>query len=121
LQAALADAEQAWAEGRRDTALAAFADASLRADRLGVPEDRVEVAAAAVPALIAENRLDRASALVGTIADWTPTDFRAAWAEAGLLRALGRDGDWQRAHERATALARERAEPAWRETGAGAN
>ncbi|MBO9663951.1 winged helix-turn-helix domain-containing protein [Dokdonella sp.] len=120
LEATLAEAEQAWAEGRRDDALAKFTDANQRADRLGVPEDRVEVAAAAVPALIAADQLDRASAVVGTIATWAPVDFRAAWAEAQLLRALGRTEEWQRAYERASALARERVVPALRESGVAA-
>jgi DNA-binding winged helix-turn-helix (wHTH) protein/tetratricopeptide (TPR) repeat protein len=111
LQAVLAEAEQASAEGRNDAALMAFGDAGLRADRLGVPDDRVEVVAAAVPALLAQNLVDEASALVGAIAVWAPHDFRAAWVEAQLARARGRDGDWQQARERAAALARERAEP----------
>ncbi|MFC4822205.1 winged helix-turn-helix domain-containing protein [Dokdonella ginsengisoli] len=117
LQALLAEAEQAWAEGRRDVALGRFADASQRAERLGVPEDRVEVAAIAVPALIAADQLDRAAALVGTIAAWAPVDFRAAWTEAQLLRALGRTDDWQRAYEHASVLARERIVPELRESG----
>jgi len=120
LHAELAEAEQAWAEGRRDAALAKFADANVRADRLGVPEDRVEVAAAAVPALIAAGQLDRASAVVGTIAAWAPSEFRAAWAEAELQQALGRTDDWQRAFERASALARERPVPTRREAGVAA-
>lgn len=120
LHADLAEAEQAWAEGHRDAALARFAEANQRADRLGVPEDRVEVAASAVPALIAANQLDRASAVVGTIASWAPGEFRAAWAEAELLQALGRTDDWQRASERASALARERPLPSRRAAGVAA-
>jgi DNA-binding winged helix-turn-helix (wHTH) protein/tetratricopeptide (TPR) repeat protein len=114
LQAGLAEAEQAWAEGRREAALGFFAEANRRAERLGVPEDRVEVAAIAVPALIAADQLDPASAMVGAIAAWAPVDFRAAWTEAQLLRALGRNDDWQRAAERASVLARERVVPALR-------
>ena len=116
LRALLAEAEQAWAEGRREAALSGFAEATQRAERLGVPEDRVEVAVAAVPALIAADQLDRASAVVGTIAAWAPSDFRAAWIEAQLLHALGRTDDWQRASERAGALARERVVPALRDS-----
>ncbi|WP_300621482.1 winged helix-turn-helix domain-containing protein [Dokdonella sp.] len=111
LQAVLAEAEQAWAEGKSEAALATFDEASRRADRLGVPEDRVEVVASAVPAWIASARLDRASAAVGTIATWADSDFRAASTEARLLRALGRTEEWQRASERAAALARARAWP----------
>lgn len=120
LHAELAEAEQAWAEGHRDAALAKFAEANQRADRLGVPEDRVEVAASAVPALIAANQLDRASAVVGAIASWAPSEFRAAWAEAQLAQALGRTEAWQRAFERASALARERPVPSRREAGVAA-
>ena len=112
LAAALAAAEQAWSEGRRDAALTAFADAAARADRLGLPEGRVEAGVGYLRALLALGQHDRASAVAGALAPWAQTDVRAAAAAAELFRALDRSEAWRRAAERANQLAGERVLPA---------
>lgn len=111
IYAALAEAEQAWGEQRRDVAFARYADAARRAERLGVPEDRVEVAASHANALIEAGALDEASAVVGGIAPWAEHDVRAAWTEARMYRALDRTDAWRQATERSVRLARERVLP----------
>ncbi len=111
IYAALAEAEQAHVERGDAAALAGFADAVARADRVGIPEDRVETGAAYLQALLAAGQTDRASAVAGAVAPWAATDLRAAGAEAELFRALDRQDAWRRAVERATALAGERVVP----------
>jgi len=111
LEAMLAEAEQAWAEHRREAALARYADAAAAAARLGVPEDRVDVTQSYASALIAAGDLDRASAAVGGIAAWAERDVRAAWIGAQLYRALGRTDAWRQSTERSLTLARERVLP----------
>lgn len=104
----LARAEQAWAEGDRQAALAGFDDAAARADGLGIPELRVETGVAQLHALLASGLLERASAVAGALAPWARSDFRAAAAEARLFHALGRDEAWHRAMERTRVLAGQR-------------
>jgi DNA-binding winged helix-turn-helix (wHTH) protein/tetratricopeptide (TPR) repeat protein len=90
LYATLADAEQAWAEERRDAALQGFAAALQRAEKLNIPEEIVAVAAPYIDALIEVGHLDDAQSVSGRIAPWADRDLRAAWAQVRLFRALGR-------------------------------
>ena len=91
LAATLADAHRAWADGRRDAAVQAFAAAMHAAERLGVPEDLVAAGAAYADALIGVGHLDEARAIAGRIAPWSERDPRAAWTGVRLFRALGRE------------------------------
>ncbi|HEU4664541.1 MAG TPA: MBL fold metallo-hydrolase [Dokdonella sp.] len=91
MQAAVAVAEQAWAEHRREPALERFAQAMQAAERLGVPDDLVAVGAAYVEALVEASQLDSARAVSGRIALWADRDVRAAGAQSRLFRALGQD------------------------------
>lgn len=110
--ATLAEAEQAWALGQGEAALRGFADAFEQAERLGIPDDLVEVAEPYALALIESGQIDRASTVVGRVAAWADHDFRAAWAQAQLYRAQARTTAWQRATEHVLKLAGERALPA---------
>jgi len=121
IYAALAEAEQARAERRDAAALAGFADAVARADRVGIPEGRVETGVAYLQALLAAGQADRASAVAGAVAPWAATDLRAAAAEAELFRALDRQDAWHRAAERTSALAGERVVPSFVVDGATAS
>lgn len=110
--ATLAEAEQAWALGRAEPALRGFAEAFEQAERLGIPDDLVEVAEPYALALIESGQVDRASTVVGRIATWAEDDLRAAWAQAQLYRSQARTTAWQRATEHVLKLAGERALPA---------
>jgi DNA-binding winged helix-turn-helix (wHTH) protein/tetratricopeptide (TPR) repeat protein len=90
LYATLAEAEQAWAEQKRDAALQAFASAMQEADRLAIPEERVAVAAPYIAALIEVGHIEEAQSISGRIAPWADRDLRAAWSKVLLFRALGR-------------------------------
>jgi hypothetical protein len=104
LHAALAAAGQAAAEHRREPALEQFARAMAVADRLGVPEELVEVGAPYLATLVDASQLDTARAVSGRIAVWAEHDPRAATAQARLFRALGRDDAARSAEEQATRL-----------------
>ncbi|HUD41585.1 MAG TPA: transcriptional regulator [Dokdonella sp.] len=106
-----AKAEQAWREGAREQALAHFAAALERIERLGVPEDLVAIAQPYVLALIDGGEPERAGTIAGRIAAWGAGDFRVAWAQARLYQALGRPAAARQATDRALALAGQRALP----------
>jgi DNA-binding winged helix-turn-helix (wHTH) protein/tetratricopeptide (TPR) repeat protein len=90
LDAALADAELALAENRRDAALQGFAAALQRAEKLDVPDALVAAGAPYIDALIDASHLDEARAIAGRLAQWADRDLRAAWAQVRLYRALDR-------------------------------
>jgi hypothetical protein len=103
LQADLAEAEQAWAEGRREPALEQFALALRQVGQVGTPTDLLDVAAAYLGPLIEASQLDTARAVGGRIARWVGSDLRAASAMAGLYHAIGEHGA---AHKAEQAVAR---------------
>jgi len=113
-----AKAEQAWREGGREQALRHFEAALERIQRLGIPEDTIAIAQPYVLALIDSGDTERAGAVVGRIAAWGERDFRVAWAQARLYRALDRPAAARQATERALQLAGERALPGERRTSA---
>jgi len=90
IDSTIADAEQAAAENRRDTALQGFAAALQRAEKLNVPDDLVAAGAPYIDALIAASHLDEARAVAGRLAPFADRDLRAAWAQVKLYRALDR-------------------------------
>lgn len=113
----LAEAEQAAAEGRRDEALAAYADAMAQAEATGVPENLVVVGESYVPALLAAGQRDKAGAIAGRLAPWAGQDLRAALIQVAVHRALGDEASASRALRQARSLAGERLLPS--ELGAG--
>lgn len=110
-QLALAQAEQARAEGGHAQALADFAEAMQRAGEREVPDLEVEVSQSYLCTLLALGRLDEAAAVSGRIAPWADRDLRSAWAQALTYRVLGRSEAWTAAAERARSLAGERPLP----------
>lgn len=110
----LADAAVAQARGDQSTARQAFEHAQAVADLL--PWDRLRIAEAYVPWLIARGQLDRAAELVGLLGDVTYRNFDAALLEVRLYQATHQRAAWQAALDRADALAGERPiDPALRE------
>lgn len=106
--AAAAEAEQAWAAGRRETALEQLGVAMRAAEQFNVPEDLVAVGAPYVAALIAASQLDSARVVSGRIAPWADRDLRAATAQALLFRALDQDDAARKAERNMERLAGER-------------
>ncbi len=100
LFAALASAEQATAENRRDDATRAFGAALGDAERWAVPADLSAVAVSYGNTLIAEGDFEHASTVIGRVARWADRDFDCALLQASLYHALGQRATWQ------TALAR---------------
>jgi DNA-binding winged helix-turn-helix (wHTH) protein/tetratricopeptide (TPR) repeat protein len=111
LFAALADAEQAAAEDRRDESLKSYTAALGDAEQWAVPADLATVAVSYGNSLIASGDFERASAVIGRVARWADRDFDCALLQARLYHALGQRSTWQTALVRARALAGERAIP----------
>jgi Flp pilus assembly protein TadD len=112
LFAALAAAEQARAEGRRQDQYRSYSLALTDAERWAVPADLATVAVSYGESLIADADFERASAVIGRVARWADRDFDCALLQAGLYHALGQRTTWQTALARARSLAGERAIPA---------
>ncbi|MBN8727426.1 MAG: winged helix-turn-helix domain-containing protein [Xanthomonadales bacterium] len=110
--AVLAEAEHAWAGGRHPDAIAAYRRALALASRFEVPADTAEVVDSFGTRLIDSGELEQASAVVGLAARWATTDFACAVLQARYYRALGEEGAWRAALQRARALAGERSLPA---------
>ncbi len=112
LFAALATAEQAAAEHRRDDAYRSYNTALGDAERWAVPADLAAVAVSYGNSLIADADFERASTVIGRVARWADRDFDCALLQANLYHALGQRTTWQTALARARALAGERLIPA---------
>jgi len=111
IQAQLALAEQAVAEGRPSAADPLYAQALSDANRQNVPLDLAEVAISWADTLIARGELRRAVPIVGQLDRYAAGDFAAAALQARLYRALGQAQAWRSALDRAQALAGERSLP----------
>jgi DNA-binding winged helix-turn-helix (wHTH) protein/tetratricopeptide (TPR) repeat protein len=107
----LARAEQSSGEGRRDDAIPQFNAAFGRIQRFAIPEDTVAISQPFILALIDSGDAARASTISGSVAIWADRDFRVAWAQARLYRALDKPVAARQSTERALQLAGERALP----------
>jgi len=108
LFAALARAELARADARREDADAAYSAALAEAERWTVPRDLATVVASYGDALLAERDFDRASAVIGRVARWAEQDFDCARLQAELYAALGQSDAARTAAARVRELAGER-------------
>lgn len=106
--ARLAWAEQAAAVEGWPAARAAFEQALEQAEAVAVPDDLVEIAHSFTLALIAQGDRVHAQSVAGRISPWAERDARAAWAQACLFAALGREEAWQQTRQRARDLTGER-------------
>lgn len=109
--AALATAEQRWAERHLEAARDAY-DAALRqVEQQSVPREIAEVVISYGSSLIVDGELERATAVVGQIARWADRDYGCALLQVRLYRALGHEDAWRTALQKAHALAGERRIP----------
>lgn len=115
--AALARAELAAAEGRDETATAAFEHALTVAEAGQVPLRSLQVAQRYVPWLLDDGRHgrsdpERALLVADRVAPYARQDYRAALVQLRVYQALGLSSAWRASLERALALAGERSIPA---------
>ena len=103
-----ATAAEAWSEGRHERAFEQLKQALNLADKLGVPDLIVSVGQSYALALVSEGRVDQAVAISGRLSSWSELDWRAAWAEACVYRALGQTSAWETYRSKAQALAGDR-------------
>ncbi|TDR46807.1 DNA-binding winged helix-turn-helix (wHTH) protein [Tahibacter aquaticus] len=108
----LARAELAAAQGDASAADSAFAAAASEVDADDVPARALLLAASHVPVLLAQERWDAASALVGRLPEAADRDFEGALIRVRLYHTLGRNPQWADALQRAQALAGQRPIPA---------
>lgn len=107
-----AQAVVAWSEGRHDQALAQLKLAMDKADAWGVPELIVDVGQAYAQALLAAGKVEEASSVGGKLSNWSQLDWRAAWTQACVYRALGQTPSSEQYRSKALALAGDRILPA---------
>ena len=104
-------AAQAWSEGRREQALEQLKLAMALADKIGVPDLIVSVGQPYALALLDTGNVDQAVAVSGRLSNWSDQDWRAAWAEACVYRALNQMSAWETYRNKAQALAGDRPVP----------
>jgi DNA-binding winged helix-turn-helix (wHTH) protein len=103
-----AAAAEAWSAGNHPQALEQLKLAMAMADKLGVPDQIVSVGQAYALALVSEGNLDQAVAISGRLSSWSEQDWRAAWTEACVYRALGQMPVWENYRSKAQVLAGDR-------------
>lgn len=94
-----------WAEGDRKKACEQLGLAMSAAEKLGMPDMIVRVGTAYVLALLDTGNVDQAMAVGGRLSAWSNVDWRAAWAEARVYKALGRTASWEQSRSKAQQLA----------------
>jgi DNA-binding winged helix-turn-helix (wHTH) protein/tetratricopeptide (TPR) repeat protein len=107
-----AQAIEAWSDGRREQALAQLKLAMNKADAYGVPELIVDVAQVYTQALIAAGKMEDAASVSGKLSTWSQVDWRAAWTQACVYRALGQMPYAKQYQSKARQLAGDRVLPA---------
>jgi DNA-binding winged helix-turn-helix (wHTH) protein len=110
MRLALARALQGAREESAEAADSRF-DAALEAASNAAPADLAVVATAYGRHLIDAGQLEKATRVVGRVAQWSDRDFGCALLQVRLYHALGQPGAWQRALAAARRLAGERAIP----------
>ena len=100
-----------WSDGDRDGAIAQLKLATNLAEKLGVPEVVVPMGTAYGTALLDTGQIDQAMAISGRMSMWSNTDWRAAWLEACVYRALGQTDSWNAGRTRTQQLAGDRPMP----------
>ncbi|GGA03217.1 winged helix-turn-helix domain-containing protein [Dyella caseinilytica] len=100
-----------WSDGNHDGAVEQLKLAMNLAEKLGVPEVMVSIGQAYGIALLDTGQLNEAMAVSGRMSIWSNTDWRAAWLEACVYRALGQTDSWNAARTRTQQLAGDRPLP----------
>ena len=106
-----AQAAEAWSLGQHDQALSELSVAMNKANELGVPELIVDVGQVYAQALLLAGKVDEAVAVSGQLSAWSQLDWRAAWTQACVYRALGQTPSWAQYRQKARELAGDRVLP----------
>ncbi|MBT2117583.1 winged helix-turn-helix domain-containing protein [Dyella sp. LX-66] len=112
IQLLRAQAAQAQAEDRREQALDLLKQAMNRASRYGVPELIADTGLAYTLALLESGKASEAFVISGQLSAWGQLDWRVAWAQACVYRAMGQTASWNRYQRKARELAGDRVLPA---------
>ena len=107
-----AKATQSWSEGKSDQALDQFRAAMAAAEKLGVPEFIVGTGVPYAQMLLKTGHVDEAVAIGGRLSTWDGVDWRAAWVEADVYKALGQTVASDVSYAKAQRLAGDRMLPA---------
>jgi DNA-binding winged helix-turn-helix (wHTH) protein/tetratricopeptide (TPR) repeat protein len=86
--ARFAEAEQARAEGRTHEAIAGYATAFARAERLGLPKDIVSIGSRYVDLLMDTNRADEAAAVLGRLTPWSQRDSAVSQLQRRIAESV---------------------------------
>ena len=106
-----AKAAEAWSEGHRTSALEQLKLAMDQAELLGVPGLIVSAGQGYAIACLEAGDTDQAMAIVGRLSTWNGLDWRVAWLEARVYRALGQVSATDSALRKAQQLAGDRVLP----------
>ena len=112
IQLLRAQAAQAQAEGRRDEALQLQRQAMSKAGRYGVPELIADTGLPYALALLEQGKTSEAFVISGQLSVWGQLDWRVAWAQACVYRAMGQAQSAAQYERKARELAGDRKLPA---------
>jgi DNA-binding winged helix-turn-helix (wHTH) protein/tetratricopeptide (TPR) repeat protein len=112
IQLLRAQAVQAQAEGRREQVLQSLRQAMTMASRYGVPELIADTGLAYSQALLESGKTGEAFAISGQLSAWGQLDWRVAWAQACVYRAMGQAASAAQYQRKARELAGDRILPA---------
>ena len=112
IQLLRAQAAQAQAEGRRDQMLQLQQQAMSKASRYGVPELIADTGLPYTLALLERGKTSEAFTISGQLSVWGQLDWRVAWAQACVYRAMGQAQSAAQYERKARALAGDRKLPA---------
>ncbi|MGO4702028.1 winged helix-turn-helix domain-containing protein [Dyella sp. 2RAB6] len=102
---------QAQVAGQREQALDALKQAMNKASRYGVPELIADTGLAYCLALLEAGKASDAFVISGQLSAWGELDWRVAWAQACVYRAMGQTQSWNRYQRKARELAGDRMLP----------
>lgn len=111
LYVTLAEAEFEAAAGAPEAAEALFQKSLVLADQRSTPVEILQVCESYAGWLIERGELDQASLVVGRVAGWFDSHYRAALLQLRLQHALGQVPAWRHALDRTRRLAGERRIP----------
>lgn len=112
IQLLRAQALQDQVDGHREQSLDRLQQAMNKANRYGVPELIADTGLAYTLALLESGKTNEAFIVSGQLSAWSQLDWRVAWAQACVYRAMGQTASWNRYQRKARELAGDRLLPA---------
>lgn len=106
-----AQAMGAWSAGQREQALSELKQAMDKANQLGDTELIIDLGQVYAQALLIDGKINEAVAVGGVLSTWSQLDWRAAWTQACVYRALGQMALSEQYRQKAHELAGDRVLP----------